>query len=188
MFIYIYKIQYILFSIMVSMLMHGCIMHSFDKNGTSPLHLDVKPILIDDNVKFLISESHFVLEKYYLQYIGVITPNKLCESGIPYLGGKGAFSLEGLMMWEYKPKLPKEKINILSGIIYGFKGKSKKLQKNTLYVAEIGIKKIDGNNYQRRGHGIIYFYINSERDVIFAKTSKERNSMCKKFGREVYNW
>ena len=164
-------------------------MHSFDKDGIAPLTLDVEPIVINNRIEFKISESHLSLEKYYLEDINIITPNELCESGVAFPDRtKGAFSVDGLIVWEYQPQLPEEKIGVITNIIYGFKGKSKKLQKNTLYVLQVRIKKIDGQKYQRIGYDITYFYINSKGDVVVNETSKGANRMCKKFGRQVSDW
>jgi len=157
---------------MISLFLEGCFMHSFDKNGTYPLQLDIKTVLEDKRVMFKITEPHIELKDYYLKNINVNTSNSPCDDGKDE---------KGLVIWSYKPNLPHERISVLSKIIYNDKGEKATLKKNTLYTVRIQIQKVKDNKLGRGGIGEGVFVLKNNGDILYGYNYDDVNKLCREY-------
>ena len=147
-------------------------MHSFDKNGTYPLQLDIKTVLEDKRVMFKITERHIELKDYYLKNINVNTSNSPCDDGKDE---------KGSVIWSYKPNLAHERISVLSKIIYNDKGEKATLKKNTLYTVRIEIQKVKDNKLGRGGIGEGVFVLKNNGDILYGYNYDDINKLCREY-------
>jgi len=168
MIVFFAKSKYIFIAI-ISLFFEGCLMHRFDENGDFPLQLEVKTVIKDKRVMFEVKEPHIELKDYYLKNINVNTSNSICDEKYK----------KGLIIWNYKPNLPQEKISVLSKISY--KGKKSTLKKNTLYTVTIEIQKIKDNKLGRGGVGEGVFVLKNNGDLLYGHHYADVNKLCKEY-------
>jgi hypothetical protein len=169
------KLYYLLFLIIITLLFEGCLIHGFDKNGTFPLQLNVETVLENKKVKFKIKESHIELKNYYLNNIRITTSNNYCDERYK----------KGLILWQYQTDLPQEKISVLSKIAYGDKGESQILRKNTLYMVDVSINKIEGLKIGRYGKGGGVFILTDRGKILSGYNYDDVNKLCRKYGKKL---
>jgi len=162
------KSKYI-FIVIISLFFEGCLMHSFNEKGDFPLQLDVKTVIKDKRVMFEVKEPHIELRDYYLKNININTSNMICDEEYK----------KGLIIWNYKPNLPQEKISVLSKISY--KGKKSALKKNTLYTVTIEIQKVKDNKLGRGGVGEGVFVLKNNGDVLYGYNYDDINKLCREY-------
>ena len=164
------KLKKILFFAILTFLLHGCVLNSFDNYRKGLVSLKIKPILNNNHLNFFLKSDRYKTLKYYsLSFIRV---DRIKSDCISYD-----------LMWEYIVSSPEE-ISVNPSISYGIKGQAEKLQKNTLYVARVGIKKVDtleSKNMLPKISGRVLFYIDDFGKIISSPSGEQdRKNMCMK--------
>jgi hypothetical protein len=164
------KLKKILFFAILTFSLQGCVLNSFDNYRKGLVSLKIKPILNNNHLEFSLKSDKYKTLKYYS--LNVIRVDRINSDCISYD-----------LMWEYLVT-SLEEISVNTSISYGVNGQAEKLQKNTLYLTTVRIKKVDtleSKNMLPKISGRVLFYIDDFGKIISSTDSEQdRNNMCMK--------